>query len=134
MPRETAKPKKRAKRGTPRDEGAEPPRSIMGVATEAARTGVVRGRIPSREEELPGEDRDLGAGDPDVSGIEAGHVGESTPGGSTPTPDQAGVDDIGRALGLEDVDRRRLRSSTEVLAERDRRRGEEEPEESGEEP
>ena len=41
----------------------------------------------------------LSAGDPDVSrqGIE---TGEETPGGSTPTPDQDMVDEIGEAVGV----------------------------------
>jgi hypothetical protein len=129
MPRKTAKARQRTRKGAPQGGGDSPPRSIMGVATEAARAGVVRGRVPSRGEDLPGQDRKLRAGDPDVTGIEAGHSGESTPGGSTPTPDQSGVDDIGRAVGVEDVDRRSLRPSTEILEERDRRRSEEEPEE-----
>ena len=47
-------------------------------------------------------DRDwaqLSAGDPDVSrqGID---TGEETPGGSTPTPDQDVVDEIGEAVGV----------------------------------
>jgi hypothetical protein len=83
--------------------------------------------VPEDEEEVPGQERKVRAGDPDVSGIEAGHVGENTPGGSTPTPDQNDVDAIGRAVGVEEADRRELRTSREVLEERDRHRSEEEP-------
>jgi hypothetical protein len=38
------------------------------------------------------------------------------------TPDQGGVDDIGRAFGLRDADAGELRSSVEILEKRDRRR------------
>jgi hypothetical protein len=51
-------------------------------------------------------------------------VGENTPGGSTPTPDQNEVDEIGRAYGLQDEDNGSLRTSTEVLEKRDRHRSE----------
>jgi hypothetical protein len=52
------------------------------------------------------------------------YVGEETPGGSTPTPDQNGVDDIGRAYGLQEEDSGALRSAAEVLGRRDRHRDE----------
>jgi hypothetical protein len=106
-------------------------RSITAVTTEAGQVGVVPDRVARDEEEIPGQERKVRAGDPDVSGIEAGHVGESTPGGSTPTPDQSNVDEIGRAVGVEEADRRELRTSREVLEERDRRRSEEEPRNEG---
>jgi Family of unknown function (DUF6335) len=51
-------------------------------------------------------------------------VGEETPGGSTPTPDQNNVDEIGRAYGLQDEDTGALRSGGEVLERRDRHRPE----------
>jgi hypothetical protein len=50
--------------------------------------------------EVPDQERaQLSAGDPDVSrqGID---TGEETPGGSTPTPDQDMVDEIGEAIGV----------------------------------
>jgi hypothetical protein len=54
-------------------------------------------------------------------------VGEETPGGSTPTPDQNGVDEIGRAYGLQEEDSGALRSAAEVLGRRDRHRDELQP-------
>jgi hypothetical protein len=64
------------------------------------------------------------AGDPDDDGLANEYVGEDIPGGSTPTPDQNEVDEIGRAYGLQDEDNGSLRTSTEVLTKRDRRRSE----------
>ena len=52
------------------------------------------------------------------------YSGENTPGGSTSTPDQSNVDEIGRVYGLQDEDTGALRSGSEVLARRDRRRSE----------
>jgi hypothetical protein len=64
------------------------------------------------------------AGDPDDDGLANEYVGEDIPGGSTPTPDQNEVDEIGRAYGLQDEDNGSLRTSTEVLEKRDRHRSE----------
>ena len=61
-------------------------------------------------------------GDPDDDALSNEYVGDDTPGGSTPTPDQGNVDDIGRAYGLQDEDSGELRTSTELMETRDRRR------------
>jgi hypothetical protein len=66
-------------------------------------------------------------GDPDDDALANEYVGENTPGGSTSTPDQSNVDDIGRVYGLQEEDAGELRSSREVLARRDRRRSELQP-------
>jgi hypothetical protein len=55
------------------------------------------------------------------------YVGEETPGGSSPTPDQNVVDEIGRAYGLQEEDSGALRSGAEVLTRRDRHRQELQP-------
>jgi hypothetical protein len=96
--------------------------SLTSLAGEAVRVGVARGRVQGRAPEIPGQDRTLRAGDPDVSPLEAGTVGESVPGGSTPTPDQSDVDEIGRAMGVAEEDSGALRTSAEILEDRDRRR------------
>jgi hypothetical protein len=67
------------------------------------------------------------AGDPDDDGLANEYVGEDIPGGSTPTPDQNEVDEIGRAYGVQDEDSGVLRTSSEMLARRDRRRPELKP-------
>jgi len=98
--------------------------SLTAVAAEALRTGVVPLSPGRRRDEIPHEDERLQAGDPDDSGLANEYVGEDVPGGSTPTPDQNDVDEIGRAYGLQDEDGGSLRSSDEVLGQRDRHRPE----------
>ena len=98
--------------------------SPTAVAAEALRTGVVEGAVPASqaEEEIPGESEKIRAGDPDDETLGNEYVGEETPGGSTPTPDQGNVDDIGRAYGVQEEDSGELRTSTEILESRDQRR------------
>jgi len=90
------------------------------VAAEALRTGVLPGRHQSRP--APRVDEAMRFGDPDDDVMTNQYVGEDTPGGSTPTPDQNGVDEIGRAYGLQEEDTGALRSAGEILARRDRHR------------
>lgn len=68
---------------------------------------------------------DLAAGDLDASwqGVESG---EESPGGSTPTPDQDNVDQIGASLGVVEQDEKPL-ATTEKLEGRDRARWELDP-------
>src|SRR5688572_14581601 len=111
----------------PRDRRARPRfSSATAVAAEALRTGVVpavrrRGRTA---EEIPTEDETLRVGDPDESALAVEYSGEDAPGGSSPTPDQNSVDDIGRAYGLQEEDAGPLRSAAEVLDRRDKHRPE----------
>ena len=96
--------------------------SPTAVAAEAMRTGI----MPNvrRQDEIPHEDETILVGDPDDNSLANEYVGEETPGGSTPTPDQSNVDEIGRAYGLQEEDSGALRSGAEVLERRDRRRTE----------
>jgi len=91
------------------------------VAAEAWRKGVLPD-FSRRRWAIPHEDELMIVGDPDDDGLANEYVGEDLPGGSTPTPDQSNVDEIGRAYGLQDEDNGSLRTSAEVLARRDRRR------------
>jgi hypothetical protein len=100
-------------------------RSGTAVAAEALRTGILPGRRPASR--IPHEDERMRAGDPDDDGLANEYVGENIPGGSTPTPDQNEVDEIGRAYGVQDEDGGSLRTSSEVLARRDKRRSELQP-------
>jgi hypothetical protein len=100
--------------------------SPTAVAAEAMRTGVLPGR-PRRRGEILRESDTMLLGDPDDRILANAYVGEETPGGSTPTPDQNGVDEIGRAYGLQEEDNGVLRSAAEVLTRRDRRRVELQP-------
>jgi hypothetical protein len=93
------------------------------VAAEALRTGVLPNGL-RRRVAIPHEDETIRVGDPDDDSLANEYVGEELPGGSSPTPDQSCVDEIGRAYGLQDEDNGLLRTSAEVLGRRDRRRAE----------
>jgi hypothetical protein len=66
------------------------------------------------------------AGDVDTNVEDAYFNGDEAPGGDNPTPDQAIVDDIGKALGVEYQDSEELRASDKVV-ERDKHRWELDP-------
>ena len=104
------------------DEGARSALSPTAIVAEALRTGLLPATT-SRRREGTGDDV-LRVGDPDDSTLANEYVGEETPGGTTPTPDQNGVDEIGRAYGLQEEDNGALRSAAEVLSRRDRWRSE----------
>jgi hypothetical protein len=117
-------PLKRPLRAREVDEaGLRPERSPTAVAAEALRLGVMPASVRQRTD-IPGEDETIRVGDPDDDSLANEYVGEDTPGGSTPTPDQSNVDEIGRVYGLQDEDSGPLRSGAEVLGRRDRHRPE----------
>jgi hypothetical protein len=62
----------------------------------------------------------LTGGDVDADVARADAVGEEAVGGSVATPDQDVVDELGRALGVEQEDEAELRTSEEILRARDR--------------
>ena len=95
--------------------------SVTAVAAEALRSGFIP-TTRRREETIPHESETIRVGDPDDDALANEYVGENTPGGSTSTPDQSNIDDIGRVYGLQEEDTGALRSGSEVLARRDRRR------------
>jgi hypothetical protein len=64
----------------------------------------------------------LTGGDVDADREGAASVGEEAVGGSVATPDQDVVDEIGRALGVEQEPDAEVRTSQELLGERDRDR------------
>ena len=97
--------------------------SPTALVAEALRTGVAPPpKAPRRPVEIPRDGDKLLVGDPDDSALDNAYVGDETPGGSAPTPDQDRVDDIGRAYGVQDADGGRLRPTSEVLDDRDRHR------------
>jgi hypothetical protein len=61
------------------------------------------------------------AGDLDADWQRAQSSGEEAAGGSVSTPDQDRVDDIGHALGVEQPSTAPLRTTEEILEERDQR-------------
>ena len=100
--------------------------SPTAVAAEAQATGVVPLESPHRhstDNEIPGDDQALLAGDPDNSALDNAFVGDETPVGDMPSPDHNQVDDIGRAMGVQEEDSGELRTSSEIMARRDQARG-----------
>jgi len=95
------------------------------VAAEALRTGVLPlAARASHRTEIPGAGDTIRVGDPDDRVLANEYVGEETPGGTAPTPDQNDVDAIGRVYGLQEEDDGALRCASEILARRDHRRSE----------
>ena len=130
MPRKT-KSDDDTSRSRPRDEAAkevaaEPVTAPSGtaVAAEAMRTGVVPlAATPANRTEAGNRgDTRLKAGDSENDALANAMVGDEAPGGSQLTPDHDRVDDMGRALGVQEADSGQLRTSGELLDERDRRR------------
>jgi len=62
----------------------------------------------------------LTGGDVDADWMRASLSGEEAVGGSVATPDQDVVDEIGRALGVEQASDAEVRTSAEILRARDR--------------
>lgn len=96
--------------------------SPTALAAEAMSTGVTpRSRVGHEHE--AGRDSDLlQVGDLDTDALGNAYVGDEAPGGDMPTPDQGQVDEIGHAYGVADADDGELRTSSEVLEQRDRHR------------
>ena len=92
---------------------------------------IVRGDRERRfEEDLaehPETSPALAGGDLDADWHRAATVGEEAVGGSVATPDQDVVDELGDALGVGRAPDEEVRTSDEILEERDRRRWEQEP-------
>ncbi len=106
------------------DENEEPPHriSITAAASEALRTGL--SELPEEDEEIPGQDRVLRAGDPDVDPMDNEFSGENVPGGGHPSPDQNQVDDIGRIYGVTKTDDGELVLGADLINRRDEHRWE----------
>jgi hypothetical protein len=96
--------------------------SPTAVAAEALRKGIVPGT--RARPAIPHEDELIRVGDPDDDSLQNEYSGEDTPGGSTPTPDQSNIDEIGRVYGLSEEDSGALQAAGEILSRRDRRRPE----------
>jgi Family of unknown function (DUF6335) len=74
----------------------------------------------------PGLTAVLTGGDVDADWMRAWDAGDEAVGGGTATPDQDIVDEIGRALGVEQEPDAEVRTSREILGERDRHRWDQE--------
>ncbi len=81
-------------------------------------TGSLLGEIVAHPETSP----QLTGGDLDADWLQAHLSGEEAVGGSVATPDQDIVDEIGRALGVEQEPDAEVRSLEELVQARDRNR------------
>ncbi|HVF92449.1 MAG TPA: DUF6335 family protein [Blastocatellia bacterium] len=102
-----------------------PDPEVLDEFVEAQRLAAGGGLLADELREHHSNTPDLSAGDIDAD-WRRGDVGEETVGGSSPTPDQDIVDELGEAVGLTYEDNEPLRA-TEKVAERDRKRWELDP-------
>jgi hypothetical protein len=107
-----------ARRGVPEEELQGPP---------AAETPIIVSDLARQAEQEAREYVQTGAltgGDVDADWRRADQVGEEAVGGSVATPDQDVVDELGKALGVPRAPDEEVRTSQEILEERDRKRWE----------
>lgn len=117
-PHHAAMAKKRARTRRPKkDEDllGPPPREGTIIRSDAERRAEESVRRRDTSPRLTG-------GDVDADWQRAHLDGEEAPGGSVPTPDQDRVDEIGDALGVPRGPDEEVRTSGEILDDRDRRR------------
>ncbi len=107
-----------ARRGVPEEE-------LQGPVAEETVVMLSEAERRAQEEALRYRPRiKLSGGDPDADWRRADHVGEEAVGGSVATPDQDIVDNLGEALGVPRAPAEEVRTSQEILEERDRNRWE----------
>jgi len=107
------------------DEVPTPPSSLyLNRRGSAVRTG--RAEMAQSTANHASMTPDINAGDVDVNVQDAYFVGDESPGGDNPTPDQDVVEEIGKALGVEYQDAEELRGS-EKISDRDKHRWELDP-------
>ena len=111
----TRKKSGRSKRAKDEDQG--PPPETISLSDVDSRAEAEAARFSETGPLLTG-------GDQDADWKRAASVGEEAPGGTVATPDQDVVDDIGRALGVARGPDEEVRTSQEILEERDRHRWE----------
>ena len=95
--------------------------SLTALTVDALRAGVVFSNRTIKPPSIP-HDAEILCGDPDDDTLGNEYVGDETPGGSASTPDQNDVDEIGRLYGVQEEDSGELRTSSELMSRRDRRR------------
>lgn len=107
-PRQTGRKRKTAKKRRPAAAGGEDRGEIVELA----------GQVAARSETSPA----LTGGDVDADWGRAHLSGDEAVGGSVATPDQDVVDEIGHALGVEQAPDAQVRTSDEILRDRDQLR------------
>jgi len=90
-------------------------------AARSGRLGMANDRLHHNE-----TSPELTGGDVDADWENGYAVGDESPGGDNPTPDQDRVDDIGKALGVQYNDDEELKAADKII-ERDRHRWELDP-------
>ncbi|HYP25275.1 MAG TPA: DUF6335 family protein [Blastocatellia bacterium] len=111
--------------GTAESEQYIPDEEVLREFAEAQRLSSGSEILSEELREHHSRTPDLSAGDIDADWRRA-DIGEETVGGSSPTPDQDIVEELGEAVGLTYEDNEPLRAS-EKVAERDRKRWELDP-------
>ena len=111
--------------GTAESEQYEPDQEVLEEFAEAQRLGSGADQLRRELREHHSRTPDLSAGDLDADWGRA-DIGEETVGGSSPTPDQDIVEELGEAVGLTYEDNEPLHT-TEKVEERDRKRWELDP-------
>jgi hypothetical protein len=114
----------RRRRQLPESERLENPPRIDERLVASARAG--HDELKAQLSRITGGGPELTAGDIDARWQDADSVGDESPGGDNPTPDQDRVDDIGKALGIQYNDDEELQGGDEVT-ERDKHRWELDP-------
>ncbi|MFP5261195.1 MAG: DUF6335 family protein [Blastocatellia bacterium] len=111
--------------GTAESEQFEPDEEVQREFAEAQRLSSGSEHFRQELREHHSRTPDLAGGDIDADWARA-DIGEETVGGSSPTPDQDVVEELGEAVGLTYEDNEPLHT-TEKIEERDRRRWELDP-------
>jgi hypothetical protein len=122
--RTRAKAAKKKRRPAPARRAKSRPRKRSAATRRSRDGGEDRGRTVSLLRDVI-EHHETGpaasGGDVDADWQRAQSSGEEAVGGSVSTPDQDVVDEIGHALGVEQPPQAPLRTTEEILEERDRR-------------
>ncbi|MEO7192321.1 MAG: DUF6335 family protein [Vicinamibacterales bacterium] len=115
-------PQRDRRRESEMDDSAPNESDARMLSSVRAGRDELRQKLQNHTESSPA----LTAGDIDAKWDDAYAVGDESPGGDNPTPDQDRVDDIGKALGVTYQDNEELQGSEKII-ERDRRRWELDP-------
>ena len=122
--------KKTGKRNDARDAKKETPEDLDRNLAPPRETIQIHSDIEREVEEhaalFPDTSPALTGGDPDADWERASSVGEEAVGGTVATPDKSVVDDLTDAVGMPRAPDEPVRTSEEILAERDRHRWDQE--------
>ena len=112
----------REKKKTPEDldRNLAPPRETIQIHSDVER------EVEEHAALFPDTSPALTGGDPDADWERASSVGEEAVGGTVATPDKSVVDDLTDAVGMPRAPDEPVRTSEEILAERDRHRWDQE--------